>query len=110
TLLNVLTHRNNDKLRITGDLFVNGRSVDPDALTSRSAYVQQDDLFIGMLTVREQLIFQAMLRMDRHLTYDQRMTRVDEVIIELGLTKCAETKIGVPGRIKGISGGEMKRL
>ncbi|XP_063889214.1 protein white-like isoform X3 [Scylla paramamosain] len=110
TLLNVLTHRNNDKLRITGDLFVNGRRVDPDTLTSRSAYVQQDDLFIGLITVREQLIFQAMVRMDRHLTYYQRMSRVDEVISELGLTKCADTKIGVPGRIKGISGGEMKRL
>ena len=59
TLLNVLTHRNNDKLRITGDLFVNGRRVDPDTLTSRSAYVQQDDLFIGLITVREQLIFQV---------------------------------------------------
>ncbi|XP_068245737.1 protein white isoform X1 [Palaemon carinicauda] len=110
TLLNVLTHRNNDRLRINGDLFVNGRRVDPDALTSRSAYVQQDDLFIGMLTVREQLVFQAMLRMDRHLLHEQRMTRVDEVISELGLMKCSETKIGVPGRIKGISGGEMKRL
>lgn len=110
TLLNVLTHRNNDKLRITGDLFVNGRRVDPDTLTSRSAYVQQDDLFVGLITVREQLIFQAMVRMDRHLTHSQRMTRVDEVISELGLTKCADTKIGLPGRIKGISGGEMKRL
>lgn len=59
TLLNVLTHRNNDKLRITGDLFVNGRRVNPDELTSRSAYVQQDDLFIGTLTVREQLVFQV---------------------------------------------------
>lgn len=29
---------------------------------------------------------------------------------QLGLIKCADTKIGVPGRIKGISGGEMKRL
>ena len=59
TLLNVLTHRNNEKLRITGDLFVNGRRMDPDTLTSRSAYVQQDDLFIGHITVREQLIFQV---------------------------------------------------
>lgn len=59
TLLNVLTHRNNDKLRISGDLFVNGRRVNPDELTSRSAYVQQDDLFIGTLTVREQLVFQV---------------------------------------------------
>lgn len=29
---------------------------------------------------------------------------------QLGLKKCADTMIGVPGRIKGISGGEMKRL
>jgi len=28
----------------------------------------------------------------------------------LGLTKCADTIIGAPGRVKGISGGEMKRL
>ena len=59
TLLNVLTHRNNGKMRITGDLFVNGERVQPDALTSRSAYVQQDDMFIGTLTVREQLVFQV---------------------------------------------------
>ncbi|XP_018021065.1 protein white [Hyalella azteca] len=110
TLLNVLTHRNNDKVRVTGDLHVNGRPVHPDSLTSLSAYVQQDDLFIGLLTVREQLIFQAMLRMDRDITLEQRVMRVEEVIMELGLTKCAFTKIGVPGRIKGISGGEMKRL
>ena len=59
TLLNVLTHRNNDKLHITGDLFVNGHRVDPDTLTSCSAYVQQEDLFDGHITVREQLIFQV---------------------------------------------------
>ncbi|XP_070000443.1 protein white isoform X2 [Penaeus vannamei] len=110
TLLNVLTHRNNDKLRIVGDLFVNGHRVDPDSLTSRSAYVQQDDLFIGTLTVREQLIFQALLRMDRHVTYDERIKRVNQVIMELGLVKCENTLIGVPGKAKSISGGEMKRL
>ncbi|XP_042868328.1 protein white-like isoform X2 [Penaeus japonicus] len=110
TLLNVLTHRNSDKLRISGDLFVNGLRVDPDALTSRSAYVQQDDLFIGTLTVREQLIFQALLRMDRHVTYEERVKRVNQVIMELGLVKCENTLIGVPGKAKSISGGEMKRL
>ena len=31
-------------------------------------------------------------------------------MFQLGLTKCADTMIGTPGRIKGISGGEMKRL
>ncbi|XP_071526749.1 protein white-like isoform X2 [Panulirus ornatus] len=110
TLLNVLTHRNNDNLRVTGDIFLNCRRVDPNALASLSAYVQQDDLFISLLTVREQLIFQAMLRMDRYLSYEERIKRVNQVIMELGLMKCENTLIGVPGQNKSISGGEMKRL
>ena len=49
--------------------------------------------------------------MDKHFTYEQRMNRVDEVIHELGLTKCQNTVIGNPERgVKGISGGERKRL
>lgn len=31
-------------------------------------------------------------------------------ILQLALKKCQHTVIGVQGRIKGISGGEMKRL
>ncbi|XP_063889221.1 protein white-like isoform X2 [Scylla paramamosain] len=110
TLLNVLTHRNSEKLRITGDLFVNGRRVDPDTLTSRSAYVQQDDLFIGYLTVREQLIFQAALRMDRHRIHEERQARVNQVIMDLGLNGSEHTRIGTPGQDRRLSGGEIKRL
>ena len=48
--------------------------------------------------------------MDKHLTYDERMKRVEEVIKEFSLAKCADTVIGEPDRgIKGISGGERKR-
>jgi hypothetical protein len=28
----------------------------------------------------------------------------------MGLTKCSNTLIGIRGRVKGISGGEMRRL
>jgi hypothetical protein len=28
----------------------------------------------------------------------------------MGLKKCAKTIIGIPGKVKGISGGEKKRL
>jgi ABC-type multidrug transport system ATPase subunit len=39
------------------------------------------------------------------------MNRVDEVVLELGLKKCMNTLIGNPERgVKGISGGERKRL
>ncbi|KAG0728548.1 Protein white [Chionoecetes opilio] len=110
TLLNVLTFRSDNALKVTGRLYINGRKVTSDLLTQSSAYVQQEDLFIGTFTVREQLMFQANLRMEQGLTHEQRVTRVEEVMQELSLTKCAKTLIGVPGRIKGISGGETKRL
>jgi ABC-type multidrug transport system ATPase subunit len=49
--------------------------------------------------------------MEKHLSYNERMIRVDEVINELGLKKCQNTVIGNPERgVKGISGGERKRL
>ncbi|GBN57278.1 hypothetical protein AVEN_166318-1, partial [Araneus ventricosus] len=57
TLLNVLTGRNLRLLNVDGEVLVNGENVG-QAITRLSAYVQQDDLFIGTLTVREHLIFQ----------------------------------------------------
>lgn len=110
TLLNVLTFRSDNALKVTGKLYINGRKVTSDLLTKSSAYVQQEDLFIGTFTVMEQLMFQANLRMERGFTQKQITARVEEVMQELSLTKCAKTLIGVPGRIKGISGGETKRL
>uniref|UniRef100_A0A0P5KYT2 Protein white n=1 Tax=Daphnia magna TaxID=35525 RepID=A0A0P5KYT2_9CRUS len=111
TLLNCLTFRNSGQLKISGERYLNGAKVNTDTLARISGYVQQDDLFISTLTVHEHLRFQALLRMDTHLTYEERMTRVEEVINELGLTKCSGSMIGHPERgIKGISGGERKRL
>ena len=52
----------------------------------------------------------AAVRMDKHVPHEERMDRVEEVMRELGLKKCEKTLIGVQGRIKGISGGEAKRL
>ena len=103
TLLNVLNFRNTSSLKISGNMqdctknadwtlifskivgqrCLNGVPVGPDALTSLSAYIQQDDLFFGTLTVREHLVFQARVRMDAHIPYKTRMKRVDEVIQEV---------------------------
>ena len=111
TLLNCLTFRNTGKLKIKGERYINGAKVNTDKLARMSGYVQQDDLFIGTLKVGEVLRFQALLRMDKHFSYEERMTRVEEVIVELGLGKCRNSLIGNPEKgIKGISGGERKRL
>lgn len=59
TLLNALTFRSPKSTIVTGLRCVNGNPVSSTSLTSQSAYVQQDDLFIGNLTVKEHLIFQV---------------------------------------------------
>jgi len=58
TLLNVLTYRNRGNLLVTGQVRVNGGRIG-SGMSSMSAYIQQEDLFIGTLTVREHLWFQV---------------------------------------------------
>ncbi len=59
TLLNTLTYRSGANLVVSGSRTVNDVPVNQNTLASISAYVQQDDLFFGNLTVREHLIFQV---------------------------------------------------
>ena len=58
-MLNVLTFRNRGSLILQGDVRVNGVVVDKSSIGNISAYVQQDDLFIGAMTVREHLTFRV---------------------------------------------------
>ena len=48
--------------------------------------------------------------MDKDIPHEKRMERIELVMQELCLKKCEHTLIGVQGRIKGLSGGEMRRL
>ena len=58
--MNVLTFKNKGDLKITGNVKINGQFLqDPQQLSAISAYVQQDDLFIGTLKVKEHLKFQV---------------------------------------------------
>jgi ABC-type multidrug transport system ATPase subunit len=60
TLLNTLMFRSPPSLQVSGQRALNGIPVSSSTLASLSAYVQQDDLFIGTLTVREHLVFQVL--------------------------------------------------
>ncbi len=55
--------------------------------------MDQDDIVMGTLTVRENLHFSAALRLPSHTTWDQRKKRVEKVIEQLGLSDCARTKV-----------------
>lgn len=83
TLLNALTFRSTRGVSASGLMAANGQRISSGVLTSRMAYVQQDDLFVGTLTVTEHLMFQAAVRMDRQIPRNQRIKRVNEVIDEV---------------------------
>lgn len=57
--MNVLTFRNIRSLAVSGDIKINDRVVNRDQMNDISAYLQQDDLFLGTLTVREHLLFKV---------------------------------------------------
>ena len=60
TLLNILNFRNLSALQVTGDIKINGKSLRSiEQIMSISGYVQQNDLFIATLKVKEHLIFQV---------------------------------------------------
>ena len=72
-----------------------------------AAYVKQQDVLLPTLTVRETLHCAADLRLPTHTT-KERNDMVDDVIMELGLKNCANTRIGNNAN-KGCSGGEKRR-
>jgi ATP-binding cassette subfamily G (WHITE) protein 1 len=72
-------------------------------------YVQQDDVILDTMTVREAITMAALLRLPRAMSLDAKLARVNQVIELMHLQKCAESVIG-SHLIKGISGGERKRV
>lgn len=109
TLLNALLHRNVKGLKISGVVKVNGEIVGRK-ITKVSAYIQQQNLFINSLTVYEHLILQAALRLPSSFTKREKEFRVKQVIADLELERCINSRIGVSGIEKGITSGEAKRL
>ncbi|CAF0935940.1 unnamed protein product [Rotaria sp. Silwood1] len=109
TLMNLLAHRRPGTLKVTGEVRVNGTKMGRH-INRVAGYVQQEELFIPSMTTREHLYFHAMLRLNRDVSKEQRIKRVEELLDFLNLKKAEKTVIGQPGRIKGLSGGEKRRL
>jgi ABC-type multidrug transport system ATPase subunit len=106
SLLNTMSQRmSGSRLKKTGDILYNGNDKLPSI---RSAYVMQKDVLLPTLTVRETLKYSAELRLPPPVTPEEREAIVEEILLELGLKECADTRIGNNER-KGCSGGEKRR-
>lgn len=109
TLLSTLTGSAFDlgsKSVVKGDVLVDGEK----RKAHQVAYVPQSDHLIPTLTVRETIKYSALLRLPKAMTANEINHRVEAVLIELGIQHISDSQVGGSGKIRGISGGERRRV
>ncbi|XP_068657017.1 ABC transporter G family member 9-like [Aristolochia californica] len=79
------------------------------SMTRNTGFVTQDDDLYPHLTVTETLVYTARLRLPRKISKEEKVGLAMAVISLLGLTHCKDSIIG-GGLVRGISGGERKRV
>ncbi|CDF89040.1 ZYBA0S03-07778g1_1 [Zygosaccharomyces bailii CLIB 213] len=95
TLLNTLAQRNDIGV-VTGDMLVNGHPIDT-SFERRTGYVQQQDIHIAEMTVRESLVFSARLRRPQSVPDEEKLHSVENVIRLLDMEEYSEALVGALG-------------
>jgi len=106
TLLEILAGRI-PSCKVSGQVLVNQKPMDVNRFRRDSGHVTQEDALFPSLTVRETLMYSALLRLPGGRKV--AAMRVAELMKELGLDSIAHSRIG-NGSDHGISGGERRRV
>ncbi|KAF9888262.1 hypothetical protein FE257_008831 [Aspergillus nanangensis] len=106
TLLDVLAQRK-DSGEIHGSILIDGR---PQGISFQrtTGYCEQMDVHEGTATVREALLFSALLRQPSTTPREEKIAYVDQIIELLELHDIRDALIGVPGA--GLSIEQRKRV
>ncbi|KAH9885153.1 ATP-binding cassette transporter [Xylariomycetidae sp. FL2044] len=108
TLLDCLADRRTGIGIITGEMLVDGKIRD-ETFQRKTGYAQQQDLHLETSTVRESLIFSALLRQPHHVPKAEKLAYVEEVIDLLEMRDYADAVVGVVGS-EGLNVEQRKRL
>ncbi|KAF9269354.1 P-loop containing nucleoside triphosphate hydrolase protein [Marasmius fiardii PR-910] len=87
---------------------LNGHQLDKERMYQLSAFVEQEDALLGVLTVRETVTYALRLHSPM-LSRKEVNARVLRVLRALGLLSCMNQRIGTPIS-RGISGGQKRRV
>ncbi|CAJ1434077.1 unnamed protein product [Effrenium voratum] len=97
--------------RRSGQVLLNGMELDHALFRSSCAYVAQSDACCASLTVKETLRFAASLYQGRGLgTKTSREDHVRALLEQVGLDACQDVKVGDGVLIRGVSGGQRRRV
>ena len=108
SLMEVISNQSKS-CEIQGNFYLNGNEVNIKIIKKISGFVFQDDIILRTMTVSEALYMSALLKLPESISNEDKMKIVNEMISILHLEKCKDTIVG-DSTLKGISGGERKRL
>lgn len=106
SLLDVLADRVTTGI-VTGEMLIDGRLRD-DSFQRKTGYVQQQDLHLETSTVREALVFSAILRQPASTPREEKIEYVDHVIRLLSMESYENAVVGTLG--EGLNVEQRKRL
>lgn len=92
---------------ISGDILVDGK-LRGSSFQRNTGYVQQQDLHLSTTTVREALVFSALLRQPASTPYEDKIKYTEEVLDLLEMREYADAVVGELG--EGLNVEQRKRL
>lgn len=108
TFLDILARREKRGL-VSGETRVNGRHVSNAQFKRVVGFVDQEDMLLPTLTVYETVLYSALLRLPRDMSFEAKRLRTLETMHELGILGIRDSRIGESGK-RSISGGEKRRV
>jgi ABC-type multidrug transport system ATPase subunit len=108
TFLDILARKSKSGA-VGGQVLVNGRKVSTTEYRRVVGFVDQEDTLMGTLTVYETVLYSALLRLPREMSFEDKRMRTLETMHELGIIGIRDSRIGESGR-RSISGGEKRRV
>lgn len=95
--------------RTSGKLFISGKEIELSEFKKIYGFCPQEDVMHRELTVRENILHSARMRLPRSWSEKEIQDYVSTILDSLNLSDVAETPIG-DGVTRGISGGQRKRV
>ncbi|XP_002065683.2 ATP-binding cassette sub-family G member 4 [Drosophila willistoni] len=89
---------------VDGSILLNGRRRDLPSFRRMSCYITQDDRLQPLLTVNENMHIAADLKLGENVSYEEKETRIEDILLLLGLYDHDQTLT------MRLSGGQKKRL
>ena len=126
TFLDILARKSKRGI-VSGTTLVNGREVSDAEFKNVIGFVDQEDTLMSTLTVYETILYSALLRLPREMSFEAKKFRTLETMNELGILGIRDMRIGESGAYsrlgfhesthpksvlghRSISGGEKRRV